>query len=294
MLVSSGSPQSPWNITFTSSQSPQKTKMKCQMMDDELYDPEKDYYAILGVEDDTNAGALRKSYHKLARIYHPDKQPPETRDEAHLLFVRLQNTHEVISDKSKRRRYDANRYRYYREKLGRHGGFGQRFDDAKKKLVQDELQRKNAFLSQKKRFNDKARHRQQEQDYQRQKQHEKHREEVRQRQEAAQSHTHVQTLREEKGAMNSNFMIWESKQRQTRENEVEARESEKRRLKEKHQADFAKLDLKFEKQRIQLQLAEKRDREAVSKKQEVETSSLLKRQEKERNNQKLQRKRIRR
>ena len=49
-------------------------------MTDELeYDPDTDYYAILGVEDDAAPPAIRKAYHKLTLIYHPDKQPAKTR-----------------------------------------------------------------------------------------------------------------------------------------------------------------------------------------------------------------------
>ena len=36
-------------------------------------DPEKEYYAILGLKDDASSEEIRKAYRKLALHYHPDR-----------------------------------------------------------------------------------------------------------------------------------------------------------------------------------------------------------------------------
>ena len=63
----------------------------------------KDYYSILGVNKDTNDADLKKSYYKLAKKFHPDKNKDADSEEK---FKEINKAYEVLSDASKRRLYD--------------------------------------------------------------------------------------------------------------------------------------------------------------------------------------------
>jgi len=43
---------------------------------------EKDFYNVLGVPKDADAGAIKKAYRKLARTLHPDHNPGDAKAEA--------------------------------------------------------------------------------------------------------------------------------------------------------------------------------------------------------------------
>ena len=64
----------------------------------------KDYYAILGVEKDANNSEIIKAYKKLAKKYHPDKNPDN--EDAENTFKEINEAHEVLSDANKRQQYD--------------------------------------------------------------------------------------------------------------------------------------------------------------------------------------------
>lgn len=66
---------------------------------------EKDFYAILGVPQDADAAALKKAYRKLARQYHPDKNPGDSAAEQR--FKEIGEANSVLSDPEQRREYDA-------------------------------------------------------------------------------------------------------------------------------------------------------------------------------------------
>lgn len=66
----------------------------------------KDYYETLGVGRDASAEAVKKAYRKLALVWHPDRHPPEKREEAEERFKAISEAYEVISDPEKRGRYD--------------------------------------------------------------------------------------------------------------------------------------------------------------------------------------------
>lgn len=63
----------------------------------------KDYYKILGVERGAEQDAIKRSYRKLARKYHPDvsKEP-----DAEAKFKELNEAYEVLKDPEKRAAYD--------------------------------------------------------------------------------------------------------------------------------------------------------------------------------------------
>jgi molecular chaperone DnaJ len=65
---------------------------------------DKDFYKILGVAKDVSDAELKKVYRKLARQYHPDSNPGDTKAEAK--FKEISEAYSVLSDPAQRREYD--------------------------------------------------------------------------------------------------------------------------------------------------------------------------------------------
>lgn len=63
-----------------------------------------DYYKILNVKKDATQDEIKKSYHKLALKYHPDKN--DNKEEAEKKFKEIVEAYEVLSDPDKRARYN--------------------------------------------------------------------------------------------------------------------------------------------------------------------------------------------
>ena len=66
----------------------------------------KDYYKILEVEESSTADQIKKVYRKLANQYHPDKNKEVGAEEK---FKEIAGAYEILGDKAKRQRYDADR-----------------------------------------------------------------------------------------------------------------------------------------------------------------------------------------
>ena len=64
----------------------------------------KDYYQALGVARDADADAIKKSFRKLAREFHPDVAKDKKRAEEK--FKEINEAYEVLSDPAKRKKYD--------------------------------------------------------------------------------------------------------------------------------------------------------------------------------------------
>ncbi len=65
---------------------------------------QKDYYDILGVDRDADQKEIKKAYRKLAKEYHPDRNPDDP--EASEKFKEISEAYGILSDEDKRARYD--------------------------------------------------------------------------------------------------------------------------------------------------------------------------------------------
>src|SRR5450432_1804167 len=92
--------------------------------------PQNDYYQTLGVERGADAEEIRKAFRKLAKKHHPDLNPGDKSAEAK--FKDITQANEILSDKEKRRRFDAGEIDatgtevpprgFYRDQAGGPGG----------------------------------------------------------------------------------------------------------------------------------------------------------------------------
>jgi molecular chaperone DnaJ len=65
---------------------------------------QRDLYAVLGVDRKASPEDIKKAYRKLARRYHPDRNPDDTAAEER--FKEVQAAYDVLSDADKRKQYD--------------------------------------------------------------------------------------------------------------------------------------------------------------------------------------------
>ena len=70
-------------------------------------DSSETHYQVLGLTDAScPLQDIKKAYRKLALQHHPDRHPPEEREEATILFRRVNEAYEVLSDPEQRKQYD--------------------------------------------------------------------------------------------------------------------------------------------------------------------------------------------
>jgi len=82
--------------------------------------PAKDYYKVLGVSKTASNKEIRDAYRKLAKKYHPDRNPNDKSAEEK--FKSVQEAYDVLGDETKRKQYDQMRDGAFFGGFG--GGFG--------------------------------------------------------------------------------------------------------------------------------------------------------------------------
>ena len=82
----------------------------------------QDFYKVLGVSESASEEDIKKAYRKLARKYHPDRNPGDTAAEQK--FKEISEAHDVLSDKKQREEYDQIRKYGAAGFGGGAGGFG--------------------------------------------------------------------------------------------------------------------------------------------------------------------------
>ena len=69
-----------------------------------MAEEKRDYYEVLGVDKSASEDELKKAYRKAAKKYHPDLNPGDT--VAEQKFKEVNEAYEILSDSTKRARYD--------------------------------------------------------------------------------------------------------------------------------------------------------------------------------------------
>lgn len=85
----------------------------------------RDPYEVLGVNRNASAAEIKSAYRKLARQYHPDRNPGDKQAEAR--FKEVQAAHDILSDKAKREQFDRFGFAGLGEGAGAGGPRGQPF-----------------------------------------------------------------------------------------------------------------------------------------------------------------------
>jgi curved DNA-binding protein CbpA len=69
------------------------------------FDPNKDYYKILGINQTASEKEIKEAYYKLAKKYHPDLNQGKTNEQ----FKEMTAAYDILSSTEKRKQYDSSR-----------------------------------------------------------------------------------------------------------------------------------------------------------------------------------------
>ncbi|MBN2366768.1 MAG: DnaJ domain-containing protein [Calditrichaeota bacterium] len=85
-------------------------------------DPKKDYYKILGLNENAGTEDIKKAYRRLAKEYHPDRRGGDKNAENR--FKEISEAYAVLKDPKKRQEYDLMRKNPFASGYGQPGGSG--------------------------------------------------------------------------------------------------------------------------------------------------------------------------
>lgn len=82
----------------------------------------EDYYDLLKIDKNASDSEIKKAYRKLAKKYHPDKNPDDKKAET--MFKKISEAYAVLSDSKKRAQYDRFGHDKFRQKFSYDDIFG--------------------------------------------------------------------------------------------------------------------------------------------------------------------------
>eukprot|EP00466_Bigelowiella_natans_P007321 jgi/Bigna1/89042/estExt_fgenesh1_pg.C_420149 len=74
--------------------------------DQEVFDENKDYYEVLGVNSGATDSDIRKAYRERALKYHPDRNSPGKKEIMEKFFNQVAEAYQVLSNEDERKKYD--------------------------------------------------------------------------------------------------------------------------------------------------------------------------------------------
>jgi molecular chaperone DnaJ len=95
----------------------------------------RDYYEVLGVSRGASEGDLKSAFRKLAKQYHPDRNPGDK--EAEIRFKEINEAYQTLSDPQKRAAYDQFGHGAFEGGFGASHGFGDGFSSSMSDIFDD-------------------------------------------------------------------------------------------------------------------------------------------------------------